>query len=510
MFRSLLLLIGLVALWTLSLWFVLPIDLSVLPYRQLILLHVLPPLALGGVGLILRAWRRGRKARALARQQADEEAQQREVMTTARQQREAEWTRLHFGCDCRAAVVTGLGDDASALKSALPETPPADEEGEESDTESDGDAAVVSPVLNAELQEFAGPLRQALESIYQEIPAALALPVYLVPPTHISAIDIIALVRKSIHEIGARLDPPIDVSPDKVQVAFAPSGNDAADSVIELFDRNPDLPGAVLLAFDSPVQRNQVAYTQLATSAQRAAFAADLDERAAWSGAPGRAIVALLLTHPKISAMLATIQGYSQDSDAAINAMTTFWERTAVPNGQLAALARIAPAERETLGRQPVLARIHRSAFGQTELQARTLELNRMCRSLMEKTLLAGGLLPTSRGSDDEAIAPIPETEESKPAALRWLVHNAGTVARCGPRLSALAAAIRDLGFDLHPQDEATNVASVSGDFGLATAWVMLAETVMRSSDTHGAALCADFQQGAGVAMSVVKPAPGL
>lgn len=508
MLSSLLLLIGLALLWSLALWFALPINLSTFSNFGLLLLHILPPFGLWGSWLGLRAWQRRRKAQAWARQEAASEGKRQETLLAVRQQREADLAQLRTGCDCRAAIVAGLGEGASALKAGLPEAPLADDEG---DAVVDEDAALDPPALSSELQEFAGPLRQALESIYRETPAALVLPVYVAPPTHIPAAETIALIRQLIHEIGASLEPSIAVTPDEVRVAFVPSGNGAADSAITLFDRLPDLPGAVLLALDSPVQRDQAAYDKLTTGDQRAAMTAEVDERQTWYGKPGLAVVALLLTHPETNAMLAAIHDYSRDDDAAFNVMTPFWQKASAPGGQLAPLARLAPAEREAIGQQPVLARIHRAAFGTGKPQARPLEMSLFCQSLMEKALLAGGMSPKDGGAGDDTIVPDTAGEEAAPppAFLGWLVHNAGTVDRHGPRLGALATAIRHFNFDLHPLNEATNFANAVGDFGAATPWAMLAEAVALVADSGTAVLCADFQMNDGLAMSIAMPGPG-
>ena len=512
MLKSLLLLITLTILWTLAVWFVLPLNLSTLSYPNLVLLHGLPPLTLLVVWLVLRAWRRRHKIRALARQQAVEEAQRQEVMATARQQREVEAAHQRFGCDCRAVVVTGLGGKTSTLKAALPENVAneddiKDEFELELATELEEEDSAAPLALTEELQEFAAPLRQALESIYQATPATVALPVYLVPPSHIPALETIGLVRQYIHEIGASLNPPIAVLPEDVRVAFAPTGNGAADSAIALFDNLSELPGAVLIALDSPIQRDQAVYAKLATSDQRTAMTVEMDERATWRGTPGLAVVAMLLTHPEINRMLATIHDYSQAHDAAFDAMTPFWQKQTAPSGQLAALARINPVEREILSQQPVLARIHRTAFGTTKPPVRPLEMGLYFQALMEKALLAGGLLSESHESDD-SLSPSPEGKAPTPPVLTWLVHNAGTVERYGPRLSGLATAIRHFGFDLHPLSEATNFAQSVGDFGAATPWVMLAEAVVRTSDSGAIVLNADFQENDGLAMSTTLPVP--
>ena len=150
-----------------------------------------------------------------------------------------------------------------------------------------------------------------------------------------------------------------------------------------------------------------------------------------------------------------------------------------------------------------------KKGVGTTKSPTRVLEMNLYCQALLEKALLAGGLLPGNTGVAD-ALATPQETKAPTPPALSWLVHNAGTVARYGPRLGGLATAIRHFGFDLHPLSEATNFANAVGDFGSATPWAMLAEAVVRTSDSGAAVLGADFQMNDRLAMSMTMPVPGL
>lgn len=494
--KSLLLLLGVAVLWILAVWFVLPTVPATFPDISKSLFYVLPPFFALGLWQTFRRWKRRRKARILVEREAAGETEREHAKAAAQQQREAELAHLRFACDCKLAVITGLDNGAGAMKAALPDAPL----GEQHTDADEEDAA--PPVLGEELQAFAAPLRQALESIYQQAPAALALPVYLVPPTHIPAIESIELVRRYACEIGADLDPPIEVAPDKVRITFATSGNSAADSALELFDRNPNLPGAVLLAFDSPVQRDQAAFKARATSEQRTSFLAELDERATWRGAPGSAVVALLLTHPSLEAMLAGIQGLVGGDSQPSDAMTPFWQKAGASTEELVPLSKIALEWREALGNLAVLTRVHRATFGMATPETRALEMTSTSRLLMEKALLAGSLITELDAADQEA-----KDNEPAPPVVRWLVHNAGTVERNGPRLSALAAALRYFGIDLHLLDEATNVASVGGDFGPASTWVMLAEAAVRSSELGASVLCADFQPDGGVSMSVASSA---
>lgn len=515
MLKSLLALVVLVASWIMTLWFVLPIDLNALPYPRLILLHAAPPALLFMLWLSHRLWQRRRQSLSDARRQAEEEAQRQAAKTATQQQRQAELRQQRFGCDCRAAVVTGTSIPTSILMCARS----ADDAGEETDDDDflDGEDERSEPELSPELQEFADPLRQALAVIYRETPAALALPVYVVPPTHLAATEVIALIRRFRREIGGDLDPEfqLEFDSDAIPVKFAPNGNGVADSAIALFEQLPDLPGAIVVALDAPIQRDRAAYAKATTSEQRAAVTAELDERARWCGQSGLAVVTLLLTHPEIATMLASIRDYSPENDSENNAMTPFWQRTSTPNEQLIPLARLPLSTREALGERTVLARIHRAEFSPSRPQLGSMDFGLFIQSLMEKAFAASGLIEPA-GSTSEAATVTENVAEKvaveateNPAELGWLVHNAGTADRYAARLGAMASSFRYFGHDLHPLDDATNFAAAIGDFGVATAWAMLAEAVMRTAESGTATLSADFQADNGLAISVTARVPG-
>lgn len=512
MLKSLLALVVLVASWIMALWFVLPVNLNALPYPRLILLHVVPPALLFVLWLIRRVWQRRRQSRADARQLADEEAQRQAAKTAAQQQRQAELRQRRFGCDCRAAVVTGTNIPTSILMCARS----ADDAGEETDDDDflDVEDERSEPKLSSELEEFADPLRQALAVIYRETPAALALPVYVVPPTHLAATEVIALIRRFRQEIGGDLDPDFqpEFDPDAIPVKFAPSGNGVADSAIAVFEHLPDLPGAILVALDAPIQRDRMAYAKATASEQRAAVTAELDECARWCGQSGLAVVTLLLTHPEIATMLASIRAYSPDDEIADDAMKPFWQRSLLPPEQLAQLARMAPSTREQLAGRAVLARIHRTAFSQCEPRVGSTDLGLLAQSLMEKAFVASGLIEpagctNAASAVTETVVEEPAVKVTEnPAELGWLVHNAGTVDRYAARLGAMASSLRYFGHDLHPLDDATNFAVVVGGFGAATAWAMLAEAVMRTAESGTATLLVDFRTDNDLALSVTTP----
>lgn len=507
MLRSLLVLLALAIAWILLLWFALPFQIPAQPISVVLLAHALPPLALWSGWLLVVALRKRRKAQALAREQAATEAERQQALAELQERQAAELAQLRFGCDCRGAVLTGLSLGPEILEAALPQADPPDGEDEEPD-DAEEDADFPTPERSPAMVEFAGPLMQALEAVYQAAPAALALPVFVLPPAHVAATEAFEVIRDRMIEIAEALERGDIVEATGVQVRFVPGGDTPSESILRIFDHQPDLPGALILAFDSPAQRDAAAFQKAISSEERAAIVGEISERSTWLGEPQTAVVALLVTHPDAAAMLAGIRELAWHASSPDDALVPYWQRHGELSGVLAALARFSPEERDALRQMPRLARIHRAATAQLSSQARVMEACVTHQTVLEKALLAGGLPRADRSSGESDMSK-PSSDESanESTALGWLVHNAGTLERCGPRLGALATAMSRFGFDLHPLDEATNFAQQVGDLGAATPWAMLAEAAVRASKLEAPALLSHYEPGEALALSLAMPA---
>lgn len=503
MLKRFLLLIAFAVVWVLLLWFVLPFNPAAFSTPlMLILAHLLPPCIAWGGCLYARRIMRRHKEREMQAREAEAEAKRVEMREAARKKHEEELAQRRFGCDCRAVAITGIaGAGEGVLMADIAST--LDAATEEEDKHS-------VPVSDSrELQCLSMHIRNALAAIYKQSSAALALPIYLVPPPKAAAAEAISLVRRIVHEIGKMQEPPIPLHQDAPRIVFAPRADSAADSAIALFESAPDLPGAILLAFDAPAARHLASLHTLESADQREAAKAEAAQQEKWLGKPNQAVVAMLLTHPDFAAMLASIATYSPDID---DSMRPFWERGAKPGPHLEALARMEFSARGALVALPIQASIHRAAFQPLKEEPRASDMSRLCMTLMERSLVAAGLL-TLAFSLDVATGEAPESSQAKseqgqpPSARGWLIHNAGRSERSGDRLAALSTALRYFGFDVHPLDEATDIAAKVGYLGEAMPWAMLGESVVRASECGQAVLCADFQWQAGIAMSCAMPA---
>lgn len=507
MLRSLLVLLVLALTWVLILWFALPVQITAQPIGTIVFEHAVPPFVLWSGWLLVVALRKRRKAQALAREQAATEAERQQALAELQERQAAELAQLRFGCDCRGAVITGLSLGSEILEAALPPAdPPAGEDEAPEDAEEDADFP--RPERSPAMGEFAGPLKQALEAIYQSAPAALALPVFVLPPAHVAATEAFEVIRDLIIEIAEALERGDIVEATGVQVRFVPGGDTPSESILRIFDHQPDLPGALVLAFDSPVQRDEAAFQKAISSEERASIVAEISERSTWLGEPQTAAVALLVTHLDADAMLAGISDVAWGDSPPDDALVPYWQRQGELSGVQAALARFSPDEREALRQMPQLARIHRAATAQLSSQARLMEACVTHQTVLEKALLAGGLprgdLSTGESDPSESAS---DELANEPKPLGWLLHNAGTLERYGPRLGALASALSHFGFDLHPLDEATNFAQQVGDLGAATPWAMLAEGAVQASKLEAPALIGHYEPGEALALSLAMPA---
>lgn len=498
MLKRFLLLIALAALWVLLLWFVLPFNLATVSSPLLILTHVLPPCMAWGAGLYGQRFMRLRKEREMQAREAEVEAKRVEMREAARKEHEEELAQRRFGCDCRAVAISGItGSGEGVLMADIASTLNAASE------EENGHSTLGSD--SRELQCLSMPIRNALAAIYKHASAAMALPIYLVPPPRAVAVEVITLVRGMVHEMAKMQEPPVSLNKDEPRIVFAPRGDSAADSAIAIFESMPDLPGAILLAFDAPAARHLDSLDTLESADQREAAKAEAAHQEKWLGKPNQAVVAMLLTHPDFETMLASIAAYSQVRN---DSMTPFWERGVKPGPQFEPLARMELMERDALRALPIQARIHRAAFHSLKEEPRASEMSRFCMTLMERSLVAAGLLTPSFDPDAGAAAPENSSTKSErlSASCGWLIHNAGKAERAGDRLAALSTALRYFGFDVHVLDEATDIAAKVGYLGEAMPWAMLGESVIRANDCGQAVLCAGFQWQAGMAFSFAIP----
>ena len=465
--------------WLAALWFLIVPEFSRWQMPQLAAIHLAPPVMAWGVWTIWRRHRQNRAEKTVAERASLSQKECQEKSDAARQKHAARLSHLRYGCDCRALAMTQVtapgGDEAlvpevDAISLA---TVGSDAYGEDSDEQN--------------LLEHLQPgIEEALQSIYLSCPAALAFPIYIAPPADMAGEDVIACLRRIRAELATAFDAPHRTEFELGRILFLLSTDSVAGSIIGLFETNPELPAALILAFDSPAWRaskqegGDDGEGSAASKAQRQLH-----------GQPGQGIFALFMTNAQLPEMLRTAPFRQVHYDA----MTPFWEKPPSVSGRAAYLDILSETEHAALQSAPVLARIHRAASIEFLAKPpRSMELSRSIEDLLKHAQIQAALAELSPESQPE-LPPgsPPESSDSTAPDYHWLIHNAGGVDHSGLRLSALGVALFRRGIELDPIAEASNITVRIGDLGQARGVAMLALTVARAASGEGAALCAEF-----------------
>lgn len=478
MIRAFLVLVSIVLGWLAALWFLIAPDFSQWTLPQLAALHVAPPVVSWGTWMLWRRHRNKNAERIEAERAASEESARQAKREAARAQHETEIRHRTLACDCRALALVQLSVKGDEV--VVPEA-----QGiafSSVDVVDDDDVDATQAIL-----DFLRPgIEEALAAIYAACPAALSFPVYVAPPADAVGEEVFGCVREIRARIADDFGGPARSPTEMGRILFLPSGTSVPDTLIGLFESDPELPGAVVLAFDSPLWVERLRHEAGIDSDD-----AVLRQQRQWLGQPGQGIVALFLTPTRLTEMLQAAPGFRGQYDA----MTPYWEKTpAAASGTL--LAALSEAERESLQQTPVLARIHRAAAVQFDGKPpRSMELTRTIEALIERAQVNARLVELPFESASESSGEV--SSEVVPSCT-WLIHNAGGVDCSGTRLAALGVALLNRGMDVDPISEASNLVVRIGDLGAARGVALLAMAIARGADTQGAALCAEFTGDSG------------
>ncbi len=495
MLFSLLVFIVVSIAWVATLWFGIAIDAGKWSNLGLLAIHILPPLTLTLSWWFWRRHVKQKKIQTLEAREKKAQAEQQASLEAARAKHAQEMQTRRFSCDCRAIAIGDLAINGngplelSEGSSVSIDIVTADEK--------------ATTVAKTDLFDALEPaIAEALGYVYQECGAAAVFPIYVVPPASASAVDVIKRVREINEKLIADMMLSVKPKAGTPSVLFLPSGDSAANSVISLFENTPDLPGAVVLAFDSPLSQ------ATGLSADADAFKQDTP-----LGKPSHGVFALLFTNADLPTMLNAVAGRRDGVEEEHDSLTPFWEKTQQPTGNLALLTMASRELREELAQLPVIARIHRAAFvqtGKSKDKERVLELSRTFTTLLERAQINAGLIEVPFLSDAAGQADgKKEGEEKAPAGSRceWLVHNAGESGRIGTRLSAMGSALLYFKIDRNPTEIATNIVSKVGNLGRATPIGMLALALVQAQGKGTPVLCAEFSEPDGIAVAFAVPA---
>lgn len=478
--------------WVSALWLLIQPDLTQWPQPAIIAVHALPPFAawLPWQWLRRRAQMRN-EAEAKAREE-QAQAVRKSALEEAQKRHEEEMRHRRFACDCRALAISTLTTQADGQLVEMAASN-IDIEQQIADENRERPEGSILDVLTPSIAD-------AMSKIYLACRASAVFPIYVAPPSDVSGEEVLARVRSIHAELIETLDTGISPGACSPSILFLPLRDCAANSVISLFESAPDLPGAIVLAFDSPLARTTQPddFDDEPTTEQL--------KREQLSGKPGEGVIAMLLTNAELPAMLAAITDIGA---AGHDSMTPFWERSLQPGGNLDLLVSTSPESRGELAGLPVLGRIHRASFRQaTQARAGVLELTRLVQGALERAQVNAGLIdppfsPEGLPADPVKKNEMPATQQTRCSSI---VHNAGSVDIAGKRLAALGSSLYYYGIDLSPVDAeaATNVVTRIGDLGRATPVGQLALGVAQAAQQAGPVLCAEYAGDDGVAVSFI------
>ena len=493
--RGALVLILLVVAWCAVLWWLISPDFDALSLSELGAVHVGPPLLAWGGGRFWLGHQRQRWAADAARAEEQVEQDRKDALEAERQARAAETEKLHFGCDCRAVAIVFPASTGIAPEVAIPE-----KDAIHFSVSSPADSA-----LEVSLLDHLRPgIEEALGALYGRCPAALAFPIYLTPPSDVKGEHVIALVQQQRSRFIAGATEHFShgarVREGGCMVRFLPTADSAADSAIGVLETNSELPGMVLLAFDSQWWRDQLDVQEKEASIG--------DEQAQ----PAQGVFALVLTHPRLVHGLPS-RSRNQDS---YGPMAPYWEKGSVNVAAPTWFDNLTDAALDALSGFDTVVRIHRGVSSVTNVgNARRLELARDLEALIAQAQINSAqidLLPSaSEESEQQADSSTKSTREPKEhAACGWLVHNSGTFSQGGHRLASLGAALVKRGLDLDVIDGATNTCAALGDLGQARQVAMLALTSAHAAARQCPVLCVEFNSDNRLSAFFVAPQKGL
>ena len=493
--RTLLILALLAVVWFAALWFGVAPDFSSWSVPRVAAVHAAPPLLVWSGWTWLQRRRQQRNAARAVRKEELAEQERKAALEVARQQHAAEQQRLQFGCDCRALAMAEVLLSEPGAEPWL----------------NTGDAMHFSAVADdglaeqGKLLEHLRPgIEQALGAIYTRCSAFAHFPVFVAPPSDVVGEEVVGLVR----EIRSAFLTKNRTNSSAIR--FLPVRDCAADSLIGLFDAAPDLPGAVVLGFDSPWWRAGQGEAESALGEG----VVEASEQQRWFGKPTQAVLALFVAHPSLDEMLKNLTRQQHPHDP----MTPYWEKLVGSAVVHPALASLSDLEHDDLQRQATLARIHRAASAEVQTLSRS-ELAQNISTLIERAQIHAAQIELSFATSEPQSTPqsTPQSSEApgveasplKPnAACDWLVHNVGDAGCGGQRLASLGVALFKRGFDLDPIERATNFTVKGGDLGEARSLAMLAIAVAKIAEQESstrAALCAEFRDQKHLALFIAQ-----
>lgn len=491
MILNLIILLAAGTAWVAALWLALSLDFSHWNIAGIAAAHVLPPLLVWLLWLTVR--KRAQEKRAAEAQAREEaaEAERKATREAAQKKYEEEMQQRRFSCDCRMVAISRLGL-AGEIPAVDVDHPSIDIRPTVLDNQEERDGI---PALD----RLEPAIADALYSIYSTSRASAAFPIYVQPPAETSGEEVLGRLRAIHAQLSSEIAPELNQDNPHPPILFLPASDSVPNSVVSLFETAPDLPGAVILAFDSPFARKAASEDDFYDEPVS-------DPREQFAGKPSEGVVALLMTNAELPSMLAAIADTTPRNEQ--DSMTPYWEKAMQAGGRLEMLARATPELRTELSEAPVLGRVHRAVM-HTAAPSGVLGLTRQLQEVLEQAQINAGLIDLPFELDGKSAdkgAPVPDAAKARCGAI---VHNAGNVDVAGKRLAALGSALYYFNIDLSPvdQDAVVNIVTRIGDLGRAAGVGQLALGLVCAARHAAPALYAEFMDGESVAASFVMPA---
>jgi len=486
MLKKLLLLVALLALWVALLWFAIGIDLSKHGNVSLVAMHLLPPLALWASWLGWRAWQTRKQAADTAAEAEAKRAALDKHRAESRKKFDQDLAERRAGVDFRWLQVRDLSKQENTESLAMT----TDE--------------MTVTLLDEEMSEIADEtpdawpgvqLTELFAALLAQCPAALTFPVYLLGPSSRAFADQSRMVCAARESALSQLETAWPQNIALGAVLGLPRSNASPQELIDLCATQPELPGALVLAFESPLSNAQHGEEEPNPETK---------QREQWFGKAGQALVGMLLTAPALPSVLAQLGEIAPDG--AHDVMTPFWERTQLAPGMISALAPLPADWRQTLADMPMIAQLRRPAWIEVEEKARPTQITQSLRRILEVAGINAALIEPQFDFDGDASEAPKKAPPIQMSDSRWLVHNAGSIDACGSRIGGIGLALSGAGMDLDAVGEGLNVVAQAGDCGRATPYLMLALAAIKTAELRKPTLVTFFQGGQ-VGMSFVRPA---
>ncbi|UJB32199.1 hypothetical protein [Chromobacterium sp. Beijing] len=461
-----------VAWWGL-LWLVLPQSWQRISPSAILLLHLGPPMLLSA-GVKLWGYLKEKRAKQEeTEQESAAEAERQSAREAARERHLAELRERQAVVDCRwlwARAVPAHGEPdwlAEAPEGCLWSCLDA--------ADLDADEA---------LEGLRPHVTEALQELYAVAPGAAWLPLVMEVVPSLSGIEQIAAVKEwQTVAMAETLDDGEWPTPEARFLAGAGTGT-VADRARQLLQQQPELPGVIMLGADAPLLTRG--------GEERDESDPATAERLRWLGKPGLAVAVMLFLREQLPEPDLGPVAVAEGADP----YQPYWEKDFSRAGGSWG---VVPARHQAgLAELPVLAQLGQSSAAAAP-QERALQLTRQLQPVLDNALVNAALLDYPFSPEDA------KPENDKAASLGWLVHNGGDVDAGGVRLAAIASALNRHAVELHPIDEASNLAREWGDVGVAADAMLAAAAVSHSARLAAPALITQFSNDH-VALAMARP----